>query len=580
MIQPTSNKISEIFSDGVNRLVIPVYQRNFDWGRNEVQELMSDLMSSMGESDSKLFLGTIVLNDATEGELIVVDGQQRITTISIVLLACRTVAKKISEYKMESLIQQKLAFTDETTGEVIAERVTVSPSIKDVYSYICRSDWDGVFPTSIGSKQVRRQANKIKPIYDFILHEIENYDKEMLGKFLKTLYNSYVVQITIKSEIEAFDIFERTNARGLDLNVADLLKNFLFANNAEEDIQEEWKQIVDNSDNTMQRMIKYAWVSMNGSVQKKELYRALQSYGKKVGVRKLTKELYLFSRYYYAARSLDRNEVIKWLEEIDVQEIVSNEGYRNSISRVFEALRLFNVTQAYPLIYSIFVSYKNFPERGAVTKTLLRLIEAIEEYHFINNAICDRVGNEVEKFYATFSKDFYHTEDMKSLANEFLKELKEKKAGRDEFISRFKDICYSETTIPLIHYIFDRLNNFNLASGQRVDLYNPEKNLLKRDFNVEHIMPQKQSGTEKNSEMKDNIGNLLVISRHSNSAFGNSDPSIKLELLKSPIHSGSLRYLHDFVSEYSAQMSNWNDDAIEDRATKLAEVSFDKIWNF
>ncbi len=76
---------------------------------------------------------------------------------------------------------------------------------------------------------MKRQINRIKPIYDYFYSKIQGFDQTKLSKFLDTIYRSYVVRIDIKDEIEALSIFERTNARGLDLEVSDLLKNHLFA---------------------------------------------------------------------------------------------------------------------------------------------------------------------------------------------------------------------------------------------------------------------------------------------------------------------------------------------------------------
>src|SRR3989344_5724381 len=371
MIQPKSRTLDDIFSDGQNRIIIPNYQRSFDWSKNEVQELITDLETTGKSDSSRLFLGSFVFDNSVEGELKVVDGQQRLTTIALVLLACRAVAKKNKQHDLSQEIQKKLTFTDSSTGKKVSERITVSPSIRDVFQYICDNSWNGEFPVKIKNKPVKRQTNKIKPVYDYIFDEIRRYKSEELSNFLRVLYRAYVIEILITDPLEAFDIFERTNARGLDLNIADLLKNYLFASVTDPTIGEKWDEITENSENTLQRMLKYFWVSGHGYAQKKDLYRNLKIYGDETGAEVLTDELYKFSRFYRAVRSLDESRIKEWLLESGLNPLAENEGYINQIRRVFEALKLFHVTQAYPLTYSIFIAYKNSGTDLKLTKLFL-----------------------------------------------------------------------------------------------------------------------------------------------------------------------------------------------------------------
>jgi hypothetical protein len=399
---------------------------------------------------------------------------------------------------------------------------------------------------------------------------------------LRTLYRAYVIEIVIGNELEAFDIFERTNARGLDLNVADLLKNYLFASVDEVNVEEMWSEIVTNSENTLQRMLKYFWVSSHGYVQKKDLYRELKGYGREVGAEKLTAELYRFSRFFQTVRALDSVKLHDGLVENDFSLIAENEGYQGELSRVFEALKLFQVQQAYPVIYATFAAFKRAGGDLKALKVLLGVLGSIEKYHFINNAVCDRVGNEVEGLYADTAKAFAESENFKKTADQFIDELKKKRADSAEFSTRFSDISYRSDTIPLIHYIFDRINNLGHKDSQWVPLYNPDKSLLKKNFNIEHFLPQNPETelTDDDAASIDNIGNLLVISRHSNSSFGNLLPTEKIELLKEPKHSGKLGYLQDFVASYGNEAKRWSEKSIHNRAADLAKTAFSSVWNF
>jgi uncharacterized protein with ParB-like and HNH nuclease domain len=582
MIVPETKRIGVIFSEGNAQLEIPSNQRNFDWGQDEVRELIDDLQASQREASGSLFLGNMIFDVSKYGKRKVVDGQQRLTTISLLLIACRTRASELNNAKQVSEIQKKITFVDEVSGESLGPRIIVSPSIKDVFDFICDDDWDLQFPTTIANKSVRRQSNKVKPVFQYIYKEVKNYKQSELDAILKAVYDAYVIQISISNTQDAFDIFERTNARGLDLNVADLVKNYLFASQDIDDVEEKWQGIVENSSNSMQRMLKYFWVSRKGYVKRADLYREIKKYGNDVGAIPLVSELEDFSKYFSVVQSLDEKLVKEWFNEIGFTQISQNETYYQIVSRVFQALKFFRVTQAYPLIYSMIIGRAHTKEKASSKpKPFLNALEDLEKYHFVNNVICERIGNEVEKFYSDYSLKF-NSKAFGPTLIEFKKELKAKLATKEEFVTRFVEIAYSPSDPALIHYIFDRINNYGLRGGQRMNLFFPRKEYLLSNFNRDHILPQSyKKSTSISLELKeaiDNIGNILVLSRHSNSGFNDLPPREKIKMLRETEHSGSLVYLKDFLQTYEKDLDNWTEDKIYARATNLANDGYDRVW--
>lgn len=108
-------------------------------------------------------------------------------------------------------------------------------------------DWDGKFPEKIGTNKIKKQVNKIKPIFDALSLELSAYNSEELISFISALLNSYVIVINVENTEDVFAIFERTNARGLDLNTGDLLKNHIFSHGIE-DFEERWSEIIENAE--------------------------------------------------------------------------------------------------------------------------------------------------------------------------------------------------------------------------------------------------------------------------------------------------------------------------------------------
>lgn len=582
MINPKSTTIGTLFNIDV-RLKVPRYQRKYTWGKGELLDLMADLKSAM-QSDSAIFLGSFVLDTASEDNFYnVVDGQQRVTSLALLLIACREHAKTLENPSLAQEIQKKISFTDPTTGEMLEERVLTSPSINEVFGSISANGWDGRFPDQINGRGVKLQNRKIKPLYEYMMKELEVFNGDELSRFLRAVYAAYVIQIDIQSEFEAFDIFERMNARGQSLTAADLVKNYLYQNLSSQDdidVESKWEDITRNAGDTLQRMLKYFWVSRNGPVLGAELYKKLKQYGTEVGALSLTKELFDFSAYYAAIRSNDKDKLVKWLREYDYGDVANNEEYQDQFVAAIQGINLFKVTQHIPLICSIFSAFGRAENRASlVSNILLRLMRNIEKYHFVNNEVCDRIGNEVEKPYAEFSKRFASTTDFRQCAREFNNMLGEKLANEFEFVSRFTELGYDSLDVSETAYIFDRINNYSLNASQRQKLYNSDPEIVKASFNTEHFLSQTPSYDDvppEDMQVVHNIGNLFIISRHTNSTLQNGLPATKIQLLRDK--SPNLKYVLDFCDRFESGDRMWGKTEILARARDLAEKAYREVW--
>ena len=591
MISPEKQTIENILGGTKVKFSVPNYQRSFDWGKGELQELIDDL-KEIKESDSKeLFLGNFIFDISDSSDYKIVDGQQRLTTISIIFIALREQAKFLNEAEMANEIQSFISIYSKIRNKNVV-KFGVSENIRAIYEHMTLPDWDGEFPVTLNGRSIKRQINKVKPIFNYVKESISSYNSDDLREFVNALWDTYVVVIKVENTEDVFSVFERTNARGLDLNIGDLLKNYIFSHQ-EDSLAQKWSQIIDNAVGGLPRMLKYFWVSRKGYIQQSKLYKSLKNYVKEIdtkdqkGIKQFIDELYTFSRYYQASQSLDPLLVQEWFEEFELTDISSNEDYYNRINRVFQALKLFRVTQAYPLIFAIIKAYKN---SNLKTNRLFTVLETIEKYHFINNVISGRVGHEVEKFYAESAKNIYKTDDLNNEVAKLIQELTKKRALQDEFTSNFIDtVTYSQKNIALLNYVFDRVNNYDVKQksfvkgSQYVNIYSPEKNLNKRNYNIEHFLPQdfKKKYKEDELEKFDSIGNLLVISRHSNSEFGNKSTQEKIDLINNDKkHFGNLRYMDDFLEKYSDKFENWSLEDIDERSLEFAKDAYQNTWKY
>lgn len=588
MIEPNAKRIEELLTTSV-QYVIPKYQRQYEWGREEATEFIADLNEHSGADGDSLFLGTIIFDttDSDNNKICVVDGQQRMTTILLLLIACRQLAKKLNEFSLANLIQQKVTFVNGTTGESEGAKLIVSESIRDIFEYISNSEWDGNFPDAIESgnnkknpikKSIKRQVKKIQPIYEFFFNSISNYDKKKLGAFLKSLHNAYVVRINIQKQEEAFNIFERTNARGLDLAASDLLKNHLFSTGAEK-TDESWSAITENADGSILRMLKYFYVAKKGGVSKSQLYKKIKLYSNTIGVETLLKELVEFSEFYRQIQTADEKGITDYLQRAGCNKIAGDEDKYPRIYYSIQGLRFFKVMQVYPVIYSAIQCFirSGFGDESKKSNSLVNFFQTLEKYHFINNAICTRVGNEVEKLYENYCLKFADSDDFIKTSDSFRQELTKKLATKGEFVGNFVEIAYTQSSKPLIAYIFDRINNDGLSPSQRVKIFNPDPKLWRWGYNVEHFYPQRPAkGKLLPSDSLDSIGNLLMISLNTNSKWQNKSPEEKFAMMSNGDGVWNLPYVQTFVQKYSNK--NWDEEIIRERAKDLASEAYDKVW--
>lgn len=579
MISPEKKTIEDILKGSRITYSVPEYQRNFDWGKSELQDLLDDIKDTKSQDNKNLFLGNFIFETSDQSNYKIVDGQQRLTAISIILIAIREHAKKINEKIFAGEIQPLITSNSSWNNEK-GNKIVVSNNIREVFEFISQNDWNGKWPDQLSKGSAKKQVNKIKPILLHIMSELSEYSLDDLKNFTQALLYSYVVVINVETHQDVFAIFERTNARGLDLNIGDLLKNYLFSHDLSL-YEEKWNEIILNAQSQLQRMLKYFWVSRKGYSPQSALYKNFKIYAGEIGVEQFVDELYSFSRYYRVTQLPNIDEVRNWLEEFGLNELASNEDHYSQVSRVLQALKFFRVTQAYPLIYSILISYKN---TNRSYKNLFKILESIEKFHFVNNVIAVRIGNDIEKLYSEKSPQFFYTEhSFIDNVNSLIAELKRKKAHRAEFIENFtENVVYEK--VALINYIYDRINNHDAKGGQRINIFNPEKDLKQRNYNIDHILPQNDKKLyidDKRLDLFDTIGNLIILPSHSNSSFQNLSPKDKYDqMIIDTKHQGGLKYLMNFLNDYKDSFNHWGFDVIKKRSEKIAEHSYDTVWNF
>ena len=454
---------------------------------------------------------------------------------------------------------------------------------------MCKSDWNGIFDQKIGKKWVKRQNNKLKPVFDYFIKNLDEIEAKNYSYLIKAINEIRVISVEIDSPQEAFNIFERTNARGRGLEVADLLKNHIFMHLSDDSsIEDRWTNITANAGSGIPRMLKYFYVSQKGYVSKSELYKKLKDFSTG-DAEKLLSEIEKFSDFYKLMRDCDRPEdITNYLNESFGKDQNHNEDRVNYIYNAIDGLRLFGVTQVFPLIYSFLNAFyrTKLDINDRHKKTIFLLFDSIEKYHFINNFICDRIGNDVERLYAHYSEKFSNVKSKfvfeSELKNLYI-DLKKKIVQESEFIERFKDLSYLGNVKNLM-YIFDRFNNLDsngkkLSSASWSKIFDRNKKYTVNSCNIEHWAPQNPKNDGVDSDVINNIGNLLVIPTSTNGKLGNKTPSEKYNFLIKNAELDRYPFNRKFLEDYGP-FDTWTDEQILKRSEDMAEYAYKVVWKF
>lgn len=253
-IKPIKDFLSETY-------LIPDYQREYSWGKEELEYLWDDLIYIENNIDDKHFFGQIVINN-TEKEKYIIDGQQRATTSTILICVIMREFENIynnsdhqfqKAYKKAQQIQIKLVGTEDEDDEQERFHITLGEIDN---SYFKKNILEKEL---FDSKEKYKSHTRLKEAYLYFKEKVSSHisDNDINKKYEKliSLYNAFTSNFIImyieSTDInEAFVIFETLNARGKDLETADLLKNYIFRSSGKyiSEIKEKWLSIIETLD--------------------------------------------------------------------------------------------------------------------------------------------------------------------------------------------------------------------------------------------------------------------------------------------------------------------------------------------
>ena len=214
------------------RVVVPPYQRLYAWTEEEVTDLFRDLADAIRKNESEYFLGTIVLTRGVDDFQSIIDGQQRLITITLLIAAIRDYFfEQDDKGRADTLHTDFLSKRDLATQDYIPH-IRLNPQDHEFYCNkivpFPSAERHGLRPSSTSQKLLDKAAAVAHTWVKQLASSTQTYREVLVNWITFIERKAKVIVVNVANEANAFTIFEVLNDRGLDLSIADLLKNFLF----------------------------------------------------------------------------------------------------------------------------------------------------------------------------------------------------------------------------------------------------------------------------------------------------------------------------------------------------------------
>lgn len=506
LVDPSKKTVKVLFSDS-QHIAIPRYQRPFSWDVDDADKFYHDIFK---EGDS-YFLGSILLNKK-DGVYEVIDGQQRITTISLLYLSLYLYYKSIDNSNEAEHIFRllKKGGFGQKTNVLVLNKIN-----NEFYSKLINLDsvdmLDGLASTSESSEN---ESNKnLLKIVRFFINEIKtkkvadiNLEKQRVQKLFNQLSdNVFFIAIITPNTEQASKLFEVLNNRGTDLTEADLIRNYLLSKSEE--------QKFDDCINT--------WEILEKQVGIDNLEQFLRYSSLLISTKDTTYERII--EYTDANSSKTVIDYLYGQVSFYMQLIDPSSFSENTEDNYLEDLNIFGVTQ----IRSILLAANSKLDKTQLPTLMSNLVNLIFRY----SVICGKNPNKIE----LLAKDLsYNIFCGKYSPTDVMNKVKSLDPDDDEFQKNFKSKKFKNTKIP--RYIIEKIESKISVGDKSVEL---------GAVHLEHIMPKKLEKwqaddnyytDEFHEQYVDNIGNMVLLHKGINTKIKNNIFSAKKTEYKGDIN--------------------------------------------
>lgn len=546
------------------QFVIPIYQRNYSWTEAQCRQLWNDLLK-VGRNDKVQghFIGSIVyvekgLSTRTSQEaMLVIDGQQRLTTCTLLLLA---LAKHMEAKQVPELLEQF------TARKIRNYYLLNTEEEGDRYFklLLSESDKETLISLLAGTPEPQEPSYLIKKNYELFASWIQERRDE-LEVICRGLTKLVIVDVSLdRSQDNPQLIFESMNSTGLELSQADLIRNYILMG-LEPKLQTDlyktyWRPMEKAFGQTaygvhFDPFMRHYLTAKTGEIPNvREVYTAFKSFAAsfKGDITSLVTDIHAYATYYCAmALGAEQDSALK---------------------QAFHDLRELKVDVAYPFLLDV---YHDLKQGRLTSEEVLTIVRLVESYVF-RRAICAIPTNSLNKTFAGMSGTLKKDRYLESVKAAFSLQPSYRRFPSDEEFQR--EIKRRD------------LYNFRSRSYwlRRLENHGRKERVVVEDYTIEHVMPQNEAlSAEWQIELGPEwqrvqqtwlhtLGNLTLTgynSEYSDHPFAykrdqvTSKDGKKIGFKYSPLN----------LNEGLGEVEKWDEDAIKARATRLATEAA-KVW--
>lgn len=549
-IQNTSTNNYSTLIGNNKKFIVPKFQRDYSWGSEQWDDLWQDIETMIKEEDDH-YMGYLVLQTNDDKTFYIIDGQQRFTTVTILILAAikcikafvkNGVEEEDNKLRVDNLLHTYIGYKDPVT--LVYDNILVLNRNNDGYfrDYIVKLD-------ELRVRNLKNSEKLMKQCFEFFEQKLRG--KYKAGKdyavFIQTIVNKlYFTQIVVNDEMNAFRVFETLNARGVQLSSSDLLKNYLFSlvdkNNTHpskiEILEEKWAKLTDNiKSEKLPEFLRYYWNAGHKSIRANALFKTIRKeITKDYEVFSLVDDLYRYSDVYMALT--DSNDVL-WQD----QEIKKNVGLLN----------IFHLKQPFSVLMTAKLNLSE-QEFSKLFKNILYIC-------FRYNVICDRNPNDQDAPFNTLAMVITQEKrvDYQALSSIVIDDNVFENSFTD------KSFPYTSRNAKIVRYILSTLEKHD-GSTQNVSF-------LDENATIEHILPQNATegwdiDEEKQRQLVFRLDNTCLLEKKLNL-------DIKNDIFEDKVKQYAKSSYLD--AQKIANTLHWTENDIITRQKRMAHIAVN-IW--
>ena len=539
-----------------NQFSIPIYQRLYSWTENECERLWDDIITTGSKDIPSHFIGSIMyiekgLYQISKPEpLLIIDGQQRLTTVSLLLEA---LARKIGDNEIINGFSERK----------IREYYLINPLEEGdrKYKLLLSQNDRSTYISILDQKEYPKEFSvRIKDIFEYFTNKIDELSENDIQNLCLGLLKLFIVDISLNRDHDNPQlIFESMNSTGKDLSQADLIRNFMLMR-LEGDIQ---KHLYEDYWRPME--VEFGQEAYSSYFDSFMRHYLTMKTGNIPNIDEVYEE---FKKYFYTSQR-DNEEELKELKKYTAYfcAMALDKEQDKELKEAFSDLSELKVDVSYPLLLELYNDYK----MNILSKDdFIEIIRLIESYVF-RRAVCGIPTNSLNKTFASFGKSIIKEKYLESVKAHFNKMTSYRRFPNDEeFVTELT--CRDLYNFRSRSYWLRRLENHDRKERVNVS-----------EYTIEHILPQNNNlnldwrralgpDWEKiQQKYVHTIGNLTLTGYNTeySDKFFTDKRDMKGGFRESPLK----------LNRGLANLETWNEETILQRAENLAKEAL-KVWQY